>query len=85
MTTPTTPTAALLLTTFEAEASHWNAIATDPDDQNRFLREAARARRDQLDWAVAQLKVALPAIEAEAVERAVEESTRIDAVLESVA
>lgn len=63
-----TPTASLLLAAFEKEAAEWNKVATDPDDMNTFLRNAARARRDQLDWTVQQLRTALPAIEEEAVE-----------------
>lgn len=76
-----TPTARLLLLQFRTEAENWNRLATDPDDQNSFLRHAARARRDQLDWAIQQLTVALPQVEAEAVI----EEIRIDRVLDSVA
>lgn len=81
----TTPTASLLLATFEREAAYWNEVATDPDDQNSFLRHGARARRDQLDWAVAQLRTALPAIEAEAVEADRANNDRLLSILESAA
>ncbi len=68
MTSPTTQAAASLLAWVEAEAAHWNAVATDPDDQSSFLRHGARARRDQLDAVLARLRASLPTVEAEAVE-----------------
>ena len=60
-----TPTAELLIRTFQSEAAHWDDVTTT--DADVITRNRAEARRDQLDWAIAQLKVALPAIEDEAV------------------
>ena len=60
-----TPTAALLIRQMESEARHFDDITTT--DAPYLMREKAAGRRDAIDWAVAQLKIALPAIEEEAV------------------
>lgn len=83
MTKPTTPTATLLLAQLQTEADSWDRVATDPDDQNSYLRNAARARRDQLDWVIAQVRTALPVIEEEAVEADRRNNDRLAAILES--
>lgn len=61
-----TPTAQLLLRTLESEASHWDDVTTT--DAPAIARNRAEAMRNGIDWAIAQIKVAIPAIEAEAVE-----------------
>jgi molybdate-binding protein len=61
-----TPTATLLLRTLESEAAHWDDVTTT--DAPMIARQRAEARRDGIDYAIAQLKVAIPAIEGEAVE-----------------
>jgi len=61
-----TPTAALLLRTLESEAAHWDDVTTT--DAPAITRNRAEAMRNGIDYAIAQLKVALPAIEGEAVE-----------------
>lgn len=71
-----TPTATLLIRQMQAEANSWDSIATDREmPLDSITRNRAEARRDQLDWCIAQLRIALPAIEAEAVEEA---STVVD-------
>lgn len=69
-----------LLAEMQREADHWNRIATDPDDQSSFTRIRAEARRDAIDWAIAQVRRAAPDIEAEAVN----EVERMDHLLEAV-
>ena len=59
-----TPTAELLIRTFQSEAAHWDDVTTT--DADVITRNRAEARRDAIDWAIAQLKVAIPAIEDEA-------------------
>ncbi len=62
-----TPTAGLLLVQLQTEADAWEAAATDPDtDYGSIRKQRAQARRDAIDWCVAQVRVALPAIESEA-------------------
>lgn len=65
-----TPTATLLIRQMQAEANSWDDIATSKEGHDAIRRNRAEARRDQLDWCIAQLRVALPAIEAEAVAEA---------------
>ncbi len=67
MSTPTrTPSAALLIRTFQSEAANWDDVTTT--DAPLMMREKAASRRDAIDWAIAQLRTALPAIEDEAAE-----------------
>lgn len=80
---PRTRAARLLLQQFTDESASFNAIATDPDDMNSYTRAGARARRDAIDWAIAQLRVALPAIEDEAVDIEVSETARMQAALDA--
>lgn len=82
---PTTPAARALLDKVRKEAAEWDAVATDPDDQNSFLRHGARARRDQLDAVVAWLVVALPEVEREAVEADRADTDRLLSILDSAA
>jgi hypothetical protein len=49
----------------ESEARHWDDVTTT--DAPAIIRNRAEARRDAIDWAVQQLRTALPAIEEEAV------------------
>jgi hypothetical protein len=74
-----TPAACLLIKAIQREAEAFNAIATSDDDQSSFTRHGARARRDALDWALAQLTRAIPDIEDEAVAQA----SRTDAWLDA--
>ncbi len=71
-----------LIAMFEAEARSWDDVTTSGAPS--MLLNRAEARRDQLDWAVAQLRTALPAIEAEAVEAAIAETDRLADVIEGV-
>lgn len=80
-----TPTARKLLADLRREAESWNETATSDDDMNTFLRNSARARRDQLDAVVQRLTRELPLVEREAVDIEVSECARIDAALEEVA
>lgn len=81
-----TPTARLLIRQMGSEAAHWDDVAKalvgDPD--KAIAREKAASRRDAIDWAMQQLRTALPAIEEEAGDAAIAESLRLDAVLASV-
>lgn len=83
VTDPRTPTARLLMRQFASEAAHADDITTS--DAPSIMRNRAEARRDALDWATQQLRLALPAIEDEAVELEVAGNARLDALLDSVA
>lgn len=61
-----TPAARALIARLQREADHWNEIATSPDDQSSFTRIRAEARRNAIDWAIAELRTSLPDVEAEA-------------------
>lgn len=80
-----TPTARRLLRDLRREAETWNETATADDDMNSFLRNSARARRDQLDAVVQRLEVDLRAIEDEAVSIEIAECARLDRAMEGVA
>lgn len=80
-----TPTARKLLADLRREAESWNETATSDDDMNTFLRNSARARRDQLDAVVQRLTVDLPAIEDEAISVELSETARIERELDRVA
>lgn len=80
--TALTPAAQRLIAMFEAEARSWDDVTTSGAPS--MLLNRAEARRDQLDWAVAQLRTALPVIEAEAVEAAIAETDRLADVIEGV-
>lgn len=85
MTDLLTPTARRLIADLRREAEGWNETATSDDDMNTFLRNSARARRDQLDAVIQRLAVDLPAIEDEAISIEVAETLRIERALEEVA
>jgi len=77
-----TPTAALLIRQFQSEAAAWDDAANDPDADRLGIRtQRAQARRDAIDWAISQLRTALPVIEREAVAGADAEAERLDRVL----
>ena len=78
-----TPTARRLLADLRREAAEWHETATSDDDMNSFLRNAARARRDQLDAVVQRLTVDLRTIEDEAISIEVAESLRIERALDA--
>lgn len=61
---PRTPAATLLIRQFQSESAAWDDITTT--DAPSIQRQRAEARRDAIDWAIAQLRVALPVIEDEA-------------------
>jgi hypothetical protein len=68
MSAPRTQAANLLIRQFQSEAAAWDDAANDPDaDRLDIRRQRAQARRDAIDWGLAQLRSALPAIEDEAV------------------
>lgn len=76
-----TPGARLLIRMFEAEAANADDITTT--DAPHIQRMRAEARRDAIDWALEQLRTALPAIEDEAVDIEVSETARIQALLDA--
>ena len=77
-----TPTGALLIRQFQSEAAAWDDAASDPDADRLGIRtQRAQARRDAIDWALAQLRTALPVIEREAADGADAESERLEKVL----
>lgn len=61
-----TPAASTLIRTLQNEAAHWDDVTTT--DAPAIARNRAEAMRNGIDYCIAQIKVALPAIEAEAVE-----------------
>jgi hypothetical protein len=77
-----TPTGALLIRQFQSEAAAWDDAANDPDaDRLDIRRQRAQARRDAIDWATAQLRTALPAIEKEAADGADAEAERLERMI----
>lgn len=52
-------TVELLLRRLRSEAAHWDDIATDHEPIDTIRRNRAEARRDQLDWCIAQVQTAL--------------------------
>ena len=60
-----TPSAQTLIRKLEAEAAAWDDVTTT--DVNAIARNRAEAMRNGIDYAIAQVKFAIPAIEEEAI------------------
>lgn len=66
---PTTPTATALIQLVQAEANTWDDVSRSKEVRGDAIKlNRAEARRDALDWVVAQLKRDLPLIETQAAE-----------------